>query len=117
MYLVAVGHRRLKLRPVGNSPQSGGLVMRNLSPQTFEFLENLPRLKIRILKTKILGCQTKAKDAMWFFLFFLDPGFAVSFQASLQRSVVPCGAFQVSYAWVVNTRSKILLFHIPAGWF
>ena len=62
-------------------PQSGGLVVRNLSPQTSETfrsrkcLENLPRVMIRIIKTKIFGRQTKAKGAMFFIRCFLDRGF------------------------------------------
>ena len=67
--------------PVGNSPKVVVWLCGIFPPQTSETfrsrkcLENLPRVMIRIIKTKIFGRQTKAKGAMFFIRCFLDRGF------------------------------------------
>ena len=77
-----VGHRRPKLRRLGIPPK-WWFGCAESSPQTSETfrsrkcLENLPRVMIRIIKTKIFGCQTKAKGAMFFFSVVFGPWFSL----------------------------------------
>ena len=59
---------------------------------------------IRIIKTTIFGCQTKAKGAMFFFSVFFGPWFSLG-AFIFMKVRVPCGS-EVSYAWMVNTRSR-----------